>query len=90
MLDVCSLGTAGTIPLPRRRLSATPMRVGGSLFCFSTAARARRWRYASVASLRRLKAILITHLHVDHKWQSSSGGINSYFFVALIGSRDGV
>jgi ribonuclease Z len=31
MLDVYLLGTAGTIPLPRRRLSATLVRVGGSL-----------------------------------------------------------
>src|SRR3954469_25908391 len=31
MLDVCLLGTGGTIPLPRRRLSATLVRVGGGL-----------------------------------------------------------
>jgi hypothetical protein len=41
MLDVCLLGIYGAIPLPRRRLSATLVRVGGARRC-STAARARR------------------------------------------------
>jgi hypothetical protein len=31
MIDVCLLGTAGTIPLPKRRLSAALVWVGGSL-----------------------------------------------------------
>ncbi len=66
MLDVCLLGTAGTIPLPRRRLSATLVRVGGSLVLLDcgegtqVALRERGW------GLRRLKAILITHAHADH------------------------
>jgi ribonuclease Z len=66
MLDVCLLGTAGTIPLPRRRLSATLVRVGGSLVLLDcgegtqVALRERGW------GLRRLKAILITHTHADH------------------------
>jgi ribonuclease Z len=66
MLDVCLLGTAGTIPLPRRRLSAALVRVGGSLVLLDcgegtqVALRERGW------GLRRLKAILITHAHADH------------------------
>jgi ribonuclease Z len=66
VLDVCLLGTAGTIPLPRRRLSATLVRVGGSLVLLDcgegtqVALRERGW------GLRRLKAILITHTHADH------------------------
>ena len=66
MLDVCLLGTAGTIPLPRRRLSATLVRLGGSLVLLDcgestqVALRQRGW------GLRRLKAIFITHTHADH------------------------
>ncbi len=66
MLDVCLLGTAGTIPLPGRRLSATLVRVGGSLVLLDcgegtqVALRERGW------GLRRLKAILVTHAHADH------------------------
>src|SRR5215203_2125651 len=65
MLDVCLLGTAGTIPLPSRRLSAALIRVGGSLVLLDcgegtqVALRERGW------GLRRLKTILITHVHAD-------------------------
>jgi ribonuclease Z len=66
MLDVCLLGTGGTIPLPRRRLSAPLVRVGGSLILLDcgegtqVALRERGW------GLRNLKTILITHVHADH------------------------
>jgi ribonuclease Z len=66
MIDVCLLGTAGTIPLPKRRLSAALVRVGGSLVLLDcgegtqVALRERGW------GLRRLKAIFVTHAHADH------------------------
>ena len=66
MLDVCLLETAGTIPLPKRRFSATLVRVGGGLALLDcgegtqVALRERGW------GLRRLKAIFITHVHADH------------------------
>ena len=66
MLDVCLLGTGGTLPLPNRRLSATLVRAGGGLALIDcgegtqVALRERGW------GLRRLKAILVTHAHADH------------------------
>src|SRR3954452_17912396 len=66
MLGLCLLGAAGTIPLPRRRLSTTLVRVGGSLVLLDcgegtqVALRERGW------GLRRLRTILITHVHADH------------------------
>ncbi len=66
MLDVCLLGTGGTIPLPSRRLSATLVRTGRGLALLDcgegtqVALRERGW------GLRRLKAILVTHTHADH------------------------
>ena len=66
MLDVCLLGTGSTIPLPRRRISAALVRVGGSLVLLDcgegtqVALRERGW------GLRHLKVIFITHAHADH------------------------
>ena len=66
MLDVCLLGTGGTLPLPNRRLSAALVRAGGGLALIDcgegtqVALRERGW------GLRRLKAILVTHAHADH------------------------
>jgi ribonuclease Z len=66
MLDVCLLGTGGTLPLPGRNLSATLVRFGKSLVLFDcgegtqVALRARGW------GLRHLDAILISHVHADH------------------------
>ena len=66
MLDVCLLGTGGTLPLPGRRLSAVLVRAGGGLALLDcgegtqVALRDRGW------GLRRLKAILVTHAHADH------------------------
>jgi ribonuclease Z len=66
LLDVCLLGTGGTLPLPSRRLSSTLVRAGGGLALLDcgegtqVAMRERGW------GLRRLKAILLTHAHADH------------------------
>ncbi len=66
MLDVCLLGTGGTLPLPGRHLSATLVRLGGSLVLLDcgegtqVALRARGW------GMRHLNAVLITHVHADH------------------------
>jgi ribonuclease Z len=66
MLDICQLGTGGMQPLPGRRLSATLIRVGGSLILFDcgegtqVAIRECGW------GLRNIKAILLSHMHADH------------------------
>lgn len=66
MLDVCLLGTGGTLPLPGRRLSSVLVRAGRSLILLDcgegtqVALREKGW------GLRRLEAICITHAHADH------------------------
>lgn len=66
MLDVCLLGTGGTLPLPGRRLSAALVRLGGRLILIDcgegtqVAVRERGW------GLRHLDAVLLTHPHADH------------------------
>lgn len=66
MLDVCLLGTGGTLPLPGRRLSAILVRAGKSLVLLDCGegtqvpVRERGW------GLRHLDAVLITHAHADH------------------------
>ncbi|MDQ3854857.1 MAG: ribonuclease Z [Chloroflexota bacterium] len=66
MLDVCLLGTGGTLPLPGRYLSSTLIRAGRELILIDcgegtqVAMRARGW------GLRHLSSILITHVHADH------------------------
>lgn len=66
MIDVCLLGTAGTVPLPDRALAAALVRVGGSLYLIDcgegtqVAMRRVGWGFG------RLEAILLTHVHADH------------------------
>jgi ribonuclease Z len=66
MLDICLLGSGGTLPLPSRRLSAALMRVGGTQILIDcgegtqVAIRERAW------GLRNIDTILLTHMHADH------------------------
>jgi len=66
MLDVCLLGTGGVQPLPGRRLSSVLVRSGRNLALLDcgegtqVALRERGW------GLRRLNAILLSHMHADH------------------------
>jgi ribonuclease Z len=66
MLDICLLGTGGTQPLPRRRLSSALVRYNGSLVLIDcgegtqVGIRERGW------GLRNLNTILLTHMHADH------------------------
>jgi ribonuclease Z len=66
MLDICLLGSGGTLPLPSRRLSAALIRVGGTQILIDcgegtqVAIRERGW------GLRNIDTILLTHMHADH------------------------
>ncbi|TAK20452.1 MAG: ribonuclease Z [Chloroflexota bacterium] len=66
MIDVCLVGTAGTVPLPGRALAAALIRVGGNMYLADcgegtqVAMRAPGWGFGG------LTAILLTHVHADH------------------------
>ena len=66
MIDVCLVGTGGTVPLPGRALAAGLVRVGGRMLLIDcgegtqVAMRAPGWGFGG------LEAIMLTHVHADH------------------------
>ncbi len=66
MIDLCTLGTGGTLPMPERALSSLYVRVNGRLLLIDcgegTQVQVRKlgWGFIPV------DAILITHYHGDH------------------------
>jgi ribonuclease Z len=66
VIDVCLVGTAGTVPLPGRALAAALVRIGGAMVLFDcgegtqVAMRAPGWGFGGLA------AICLTHVHADH------------------------
>ena len=66
MIDVCLLGTGGTLPLPDRFLSSVLLRSGGNLILIDcgegTQVSLRRLGWG----LKDIGTILITHFHADH------------------------
>lgn len=66
MLDVCLLGTGGTMPMPERALTALMVRHGGRNLLIDCGEgtqvqiRKRKW------SIKAIEHILITHTHGDH------------------------
>jgi ribonuclease Z len=66
MIDVCLLGTGGTLPLPDRFLSSALIRNGGNLILIDcgegTQVSLRRLGWG----LKDISSILITHFHADH------------------------
>jgi len=66
MIDLCTLGTGGSLPMPDRGLSSLYVRVNGRLLLVDcgegtqTAVRRLGWGFVTVDH------ILITHFHADH------------------------
>src|SRR5438552_19214399 len=66
MIDVCLVGTAGTVPLPGRALAAALVRIGGTMILFDcgegtqVAMRAPGWGFGGLGT------ICLTHVHADH------------------------
>lgn len=66
MLEICLLGTGGTMPMPERALTALMVRYGGSNLLIDcgegTQMQIRKMKW----SIKSIGHILITHLHGDH------------------------
>ena len=66
MIDLCTLGTGGSMPMPDRALSSLYVRVNGRLLLIDcgegtqTGVRKAGWGFVHV------DAILLTHFHADH------------------------
>ena len=66
MIDLCTLGTGGSIPMPDRALSSLYVRVNGRLLLLDcgegtqTGIRKVGWGFQN------MDAILLTHFHADH------------------------
>ena len=66
MIDVCLVGTGGTVPLPGRALAAALVRIGGEMMLIDcgegtqVALRAPGWGFGGLGT------ICLTHVHADH------------------------
>lgn len=66
MIDVCLLGTGGTMPLPQRALTSLCLRYNGSLFLTDCGEGTQVQLRKSGFSMHDIDVILITHFHADH------------------------
>ena len=66
MLDVCLLGTAGMMPLPKRWLTALMLRFNGSNLLIDSGEGTQIAIKEAGISVNPLDIILITHYHADH------------------------
>lgn len=66
MLDVCLLGTGGTVPLPERWLTALLLRWQGKELLVDCGEGTQIAMHAHGLSCRHIDTILLTHFHADH------------------------
>lgn len=66
MLDVCLLGTGGTMPMPERALTSLIVRYMGNNILIDCGEGTQVMIRKSGFSMKRIDAILITHFHADH------------------------
>ena len=66
MIDVCLLGTGGTMPLPERALTSLLIRFNGKNLLVDCGEGTQVMIRKSGFSLNKIDAILITHFHADH------------------------
>jgi ribonuclease Z len=66
VIDICLIGTGGTVPLPGRSLASALLRVGGQMVLFDcgegtqVAMRAPGWGFGGLGT------ICLSHVHADH------------------------
>ncbi|MBQ3089780.1 MAG: ribonuclease Z [Oscillospiraceae bacterium] len=66
MLDVCLLGTGGTMPLPGRWLTSLVLRCNGRSLLIDSGEGTQIAAREAGCSFKNLDTICITHLHADH------------------------
>ncbi|MBQ2952984.1 MAG: ribonuclease Z [Clostridia bacterium] len=66
MLDICTLGTGGTMPLPDRALSALYVRVGGRSLLIDCGEGTQVGVQKLGWGMQCIDGILISHYHADH------------------------
>lgn len=66
MLDVCLLGTGGTVPLPGRWLTSLYLRCEGSAVLIDCGEGTQIALHQQGISCKHIDAILFTHYHADH------------------------
>lgn len=66
MLDVCLLGTGGTVPLPQRWLTSCLIRYQGSSLLIDSGEGTQITLHKEGYSCKQIDAILLTHYHADH------------------------
>jgi len=66
MLDVCLIGTGGTVPLPERWLTSLLLRCDGKCILIDCGEGTQIAMHAQSLSIRQIDLILFTHYHADH------------------------
>ena len=66
MIDICLLGTGGTVPLPNRFLTSLLVRWNGHEILVDCGEGTQIALNAKTLSCRHIDAIFLTHFHADH------------------------